>query len=274
MKILIAADMEGITGVVAGEQVTPGHYEYGRFRSLMTHDVNAAIAGAFDAGADEVVVSDGHWDERNILIEELDSRARLNSGTPAPFSMVQGIDDGVDGVMFVGYHARSGTQNAVLDHTWSTTRIADLYLNGIVVGEIGLNAALCSHYGAPVLMISGDQSACAEAVNLLGPLETAIVKHATGRTAAECLPPQRTFGRIYDAAQTGVQRLVSGSAPPLWIVTAPVTVAIEFKRSDQADGAALLPGAVRTSGRRVEVTVPDMPAAYRAFRALAGLARE
>jgi len=274
MKILIAADMEGITGVVAGEQVTPGHHEYGRFRSLMTHDVNAAISGAFDAGADEVVVSDGHWDERNILIEELDSRARLNSGTPAPFSMVQGIDAGVDGVMFVGYHARSGTQNAVLDHTWSTTRIADLYLNGIVVGEIGLNAALCSHYGAPVLMISGDQSACAEAVNLLGPLETAIVKQATGRTAAECLPPQRTFGRIYDAAQASVQRLVSGSAPPLWIVAAPVTVAIEFKRSDQADGAALLPGAMRVSGRRVEGTVPDMPAAYRAFRALAGLARE
>jgi D-amino peptidase len=274
MKILIAADMEGITGVVSGDQVTPGHSEYGRFRSLMTRDVNAAIDGAFTAGADDVVVSDGHWDERNILIEELDPRARLNSGTPAPFSMVQGIDGGVDGVLFVGYHARSGTQNAILDHTWSTSRIADLFLNGMVVGEIGLNTALCSHFAAPVLMISGDQSACAEAVNLLGPLETAVVKHATGRTAAECLPPQVAHERIRAAARAGVQRLATGSAPPLLIITTPVTVAIEFKRSDQADGAMLAPEAVRVSGRRVEVTVADMPEAYRAFRALAGLARE
>jgi D-amino peptidase len=274
VKILIAADMEGITGVVAGDHVTPGHYEYGRFRSLMTQDVNAAVAGAFDAGAREVIVSDGHWDERNILIEELDSRARLNSGTPAPFSMVQGIDADVDGVFFVGYHARAGTQKAILDHTWSSSRIMDLYLNGTVVGEIGLNAALCSHFGAPVLMISGDQSACAEAVALLGEVQTAVVKTATGRTAAECLTPAVAHARIRAAARAGVERLAAGNAPLRWIVSAPVTVAIEFKRSDQADGAMLAPGAVRTSARRVEITAADMPAAYCAFRTLAGLARE
>ena len=77
MKILIAADMEGITGVVDSDQTNPSHAEYGRFRRLMTGDVNAAIRGAFDAGADEVVVSDGHWFNLNILIEELDPRARL-----------------------------------------------------------------------------------------------------------------------------------------------------------------------------------------------------
>jgi D-amino peptidase len=266
--------MEGITGVVHGEQATPGHYEYDRFRRLMTADVNAAIAGAFDAGADEVAVSDGHWDERNILIEALDARARLNSGSPSPFSMVQGIDGGVDGVLFVGYHARSGTANAILDHTWSGARIADLYLNGQVMGEIGLNAALCGHFGAPVLMISGDQSACAEAAGLLGALETTVVKQATGRTAAECLPPEVTAGLIRRAAQAGVTRLREGKAAPPLRLPPPITVAIEFKRSDQADGVVVAPGATRVSGRRVEIQAPDMPSAYRAFRALAGLARE
>lgn len=118
MKILIAADMEGITGVVCWDHVNPNHAEYPRFRRLMTGDVNAAIRGAFEGGSSEVIVSDGHNLGRNILIEELDPRARLNSGSPSPLSMVQGIDQGVKGVIFVGYHACIGSQNAILEHTW------------------------------------------------------------------------------------------------------------------------------------------------------------
>ncbi len=117
MKILIAADMEGITGVVHWDQVDSQHPEYQRFRRIMTGDVNSAIRGAFEGGADEVIVADGHDSARNILIEDLDPRARLNSGTPSPLAMVQGVDQGVDGAMFVGYHARCGAPNAILDHT-------------------------------------------------------------------------------------------------------------------------------------------------------------
>ena len=200
MKILIAADMEGITGVVDSNQTNPSHAEYNRFRRLMTGDVNAAIRGAFDAGADEVVVSDGHWFNLNVLIEEFDPRARLNTGSPRPFSMVEGVQHGVDGVLLVGYHARVGTQDAILDHTWSSGRVDGVWLNGEIVGEIGLNAAVCGHFGAPVLMISGDQTACAKATALLGDIETAIVKRATGRNSAECLPPEVTTQLIRDAA--------------------------------------------------------------------------
>ncbi len=213
MKILIAVDMEGITGVVHVDHTTPGHAEYERFRRLMTEDVNAAIRGAFDGSATEVVVSDGHWDNRNILIEELDSRARLNAGGPRPFSMVEGIDSGVDGVLFVGYHARVGTPNAILDHTWSTTRVAGLWLNDTLIGEIGLNAAVCGHFRVPVLMVSGDQSACAEASALLGPLELVIVKNAVGRTAAECLPPAVTKDKIRKAAKRASQEAGRGPGP-------------------------------------------------------------
>lgn len=271
MKILIAADMEGITGVVHADQTDSAHAEYQRFRRLMTADVNAAIRGAFDGGADEVVVSDGHGGARNILIEELDGRARLNSGSPSPFSMVQGVDGGVQGVMLVGYHAAMGTPNAILDHTWSSGRVAGVWLNGDPVGEIGLNAALAGHFGAAVIMISGDQSACAEATALLGAVETAIVKQATGRTSAECLPPEVTHARIYDAARRAAHRLRDGQAPKPLRVAAPVTLAIELIRSEMADGAALLPGARRT-GKRIEVTADDMAAGYRAFRAVVGLA--
>jgi D-amino peptidase len=272
MKILIAADMEGITGVVHGDQTNPSHVEYNRFRRMMTGDVNAAIRGAFDGGADDILVSDGHWSNLNILIEELDPRARLNSGTPRPFSMVEGVQHGTGGVLFIGYHARVGTQDAILDHTWSSGRVDGVWLNGQPVGEIGLNAAVCGHFGAPVLMISGDQTACAEATALLGDVETVTVKRATGRNSAECLPPEMTGRLIQEAAARAVRRLKAGAAPAAFHISSPITVAIEFIRSEMADDAAILPGAERVGGKRVEFTAGDMPTAYRAFRSLVGLA--
>ena len=232
MKILIAADMEGISGVMHWDHVTPGHAEYARFRRIMTHDVNAAIAGALDAGAEEVTVTDGHWDDLNILVEELDPRARLNSGGPSPLSMVQGVSVDVSGVMFVGYHARAGSPNAILDHTWSDSRVANLWLNGKLAGEIGLNAAVCGHFDAPVIMISGDQTACAEAVETLAPdrgsrglgvVEIAVVKHATGRMAAECLSPEAAQKKIREAASRAVNRLRLGQAAAPYRLESPIT---------------------------------------------------
>lgn len=272
MKILIAADMEGISGVVHWDQVSPGHPEYARFRHIMTGDVNAAIRGAFQGGANEVVVSDGHSSGRNILIEEMDPRAHLNSGSPSPFSMVQGIDQDVDGMIFIGYHARIGTQNAILEHTWSDERVANVWLNGDPFGEIGLNAAVGGHFNVPLLMISGDQSACAEAQALIGPLETVAVKQAHGRMTAECLSPEEAQQRIQAAATQAVGRLAKGRAPSPLHVGAPITLVIDFVHSEMADRAAMLPGSQR-SGRRLSYTAENTPAIYDAFRVAMALAR-
>lgn len=272
MKILIAADMEGITGVVHWEQVDTGHAEYNRFRRLMTGDVNAAIRGAFEGGATEVLVTDGHAYGRNILIEELDPRAHLNSGSISPLSMVQGVENGVDGVIFVGYHARIGSQNAVLEHTWSDERVYNLYINGELFGEIGLNASISGHFGAPVIMISGDQTACAEAAALLGEVETAVVKIASGRMAAECLPPVAAQEKIQAAARRAAARLQNGQAPKPLRVSPPITMVLDFVQSEMADRAALMPGASR-NGRHLAYTAEDMVTIYRAFRTALSLAR-
>jgi D-amino peptidase len=273
VKILIAADMEGITGVVHWDQVNSSHEEYERFRKLMTGDVNAAIEGAYEGGAEEVIVSDGHGSARNILVEELDARARLNSGSPSPFAMIQGVDTGADAAMFVGYHARVGSRNAILDHTWSSSCVANVWLNGQPVGEIGWNASVCGHYGVPVIMISGDQTACAEAVALLGAVETAEVKQARGRMAAECLPPEVARQKIREAAARAVRGLRAGQATePLHLQT-PLRLTLELVTSDMADRAAILPGAERLEGKRVEIMLDDAPTAYRAFRSAVALAR-
>jgi D-amino peptidase len=271
MKIMIAADMEGITGVVHWDQVSSKHPEYTRFRQLMTRDVNAAVRGVFEGGADEVVVSDGHSAGRNILIEELDSRARLNSGTPSPFSMVQGIDESFSGVIFVGNHARIGTPQAILEHTWSDERVANLELQGKPFGESGLNGALCGHFGVPVIMVTGDQAVCTEAQDFFPGIETAAVKKASGRMAAELLPPAVTEKMIQETAKQAVKKLALGAAPKPLQLEPPIQFAIDFVQSEMADKAALMPGATRI-GRRIEYTAPDMPTLYRAFRSLIMLA--
>ena len=267
MKLLIAADMEGVSGVTRWEETDPAHSEYSRFRKIMTDEINAAIAGAADAGVNELVVSDGHGDGTNILIEELDQNARLNSGGNSPLSMVQGVDQATSGIIFIGYHARAGSQNAVLAHTWSSGRIANLWLNGVLVGEYGLNAAVAGHFGVPVIMISGDQTACAQAVELLGDLETVAVKQASGYFAAECLSPKVTIPMIRESAKRAVLRLKDGTSPKPFRVKAPVRVTVEFRQPEAADRAVRLPGAKRLDGLRIDFTVPDMLAAFAGFRA-------
>ncbi|HWQ84905.1 MAG TPA: M55 family metallopeptidase [Anaerolineales bacterium] len=273
MKILIAADMEGITGVVNWDQVTSTHSEYSRFRRLMTGDVNAAIEGALAAGASEIIVVDGHSYGYNILIEELNPLARLNSGSGSPLGMVQGIDASIDGVFFVGYHACAGSKNAILDHTWSSATVGGVWLNDMLVGEAGLNAAVCGHFGVPVLMITGDQTVCGEAKALLGSLEVAVVKQASGRMSAECLPPDITREKICEAAARAVHKHRSKQSPPPFSLPAPIQLRVAFFSSDMADRASLLPGVERLNGRELSFSSPDMLTAYREFRAAVSLAR-
>ena len=273
MKLLIAVDMEGISGVVHWEQVTPGDPEYLRFRHIMTADVNAAIQGAANAGVDDILVTDGHWNGVNILVEELDPRAHLNSGTPSPYSMVEGIDTGVEAAFFIGYHARNGSINGILNHTWSNERISNVWLNGRLVGETGLNGSVCGAYHVPVLMISGDQTVCAEAREWIPGIDTVVVKQATGMMAADCLPTQVAQQHIRETAEQAVQKFLQDVAPDPIKTTTPVTIGIEFNYTDMAERALLLPGSKRLDGKKIEFQVPDMVAAYFSFRAALTLAR-
>jgi D-amino peptidase len=273
MKLLIATDMEGISGVVFGEHVDPAHPEYQRFRRLMTEDINAVIAGAAAGGADEFLVTDGHWNSTNILIEALDPRAVLNCGTPSPLSMVDGIDQGVDAALFIGYHARAGTAYAVHDHTWSGVRVLDVRLNDRLVGEFGLNAAVCSQFNVPVIMVSGDQAACAEGREWVPGVETAQVKTALGRYSAACLPLEQARAILRETAERAVRKLAAGQAPAPLAVAHPIRMQVAFHYTIMADSAALLPGATRLDGRTIAYESADMVSAYRSFRAAVSLAK-
>lgn len=264
MRILIAADMEGISGVVHWDQVDPKHPEYQRFRIIMTDEVNAAIDGAIDGGATKVLVTDGHGSGRNLLIERLRPAASLNCGSPSLLSMVEGAQDS-DIVIYIGYHAMAGAADGILAHTW-TDQVRRVWLNGRAVGEIGLNSAVCGHFGASVGMIAGDQTAIAEARELLGPIEAVQVKRALGRMSGQCFPIEETHRAIRAAAA----RAVKQRRAPL-LVTPPITLKVELSRPDQIDRALRIPGTQRIDGTTLQWQGADMVCAYQAFRAVAGL---
>jgi D-amino peptidase len=270
VRVYISVDMEGVAGVVHESQTDPtspaAAADYARFRRLMTAEANAAVEGALAAGATQVLVNDSHWFMRNLLAEELHPAAELLAGDPKPQSMMQDIDTGFDAAVFVGYHARAGTPHAILDHTYAD-RIHEIRLNGQPVGELGLNAALAGAHGVPVACVSGDAALAAEAKELLGEgVATVVVKQAVSRHAARSVAPVVACRMI----RGEVTRALGRPHRP-FTVPAPITLAVDFALTIQADWAEVCPGAARTAGRTVAVTHQDYREVFRAWRALLNL---
>ena len=268
MKVYITVDMEGVSGIVGSEQTSPGGHGYDLACKLMTEEANAAILGARAGGASEVLVNDSHGSMHNLLIDDLDSWADLISGSPKPSGMMEGLDESFGVAFFIGYHARAGTENAILDHTYSGKVVAHVELNGKPVGEIGLNAALAGTYGVPVGLVTGDQAATEEARALLGPnLKTVTVKRAVGNQAAICLHPEEAQSLIRQAADEAL-----GAAVAPMLLDGPPVLRVRLKSSLMADYASLIPGSRRLDGYTLEYTHEDYLTVYRVFRAMVRLA--
>lgn len=204
MKILITTDLEGVSGIVDWDAHQRGTQVDVWQRKLMTNEVNAAIAAAFDAGADFVKVAEGH---DAIDFWELDHRAVLVPARWPAIPCHQGWDDGFDALIQIGRHAMEGTPNAVLAHSYSHKTIESVFLNDIQVGEIGVEAAEAGDFGFPTIMVSGDEAACEEARNLLGDVEVAPVKIGFGCHHAACLHPQKASALIYEKVTVALRRL-------------------------------------------------------------------
>lgn len=263
MKVFIAVDLEGVGGYVKWDPA-----DRQRERELITGEANAAIAGAFEAGATEVLVTEAHANMRNIIPEKIDSRATFLSGKPKPQNHMAGIDDTFAAALLVAYHARAGTLNGVMAHTYSLN-IFSLRFNGIEVGEMGADAAIAGHYGVPVVMVSGDQALCSEARELLGDIETVCVKEGVSRTAARCIPVERAGTLIREGAERALEGLAS--ARP-FAIEPPVRTEITFTDPSYADNIACLPFVERLHGRTVAFTADDYLQAFEMFNPLHYLA--
>ncbi|GAB3572312.1 M55 family metallopeptidase [Amycolatopsis endophytica] len=266
MRIMVSADMEGATGVTWTDDVVPGTEQWQRFRRLFTGDVNAVIRGLHEGGATDVLVNEAHSSQRNLLLEDLDERARMLTGRHKPLSMMQGIDSGVDGVVFLGYHAGAGA-DGVLSHTYLENQITGVWLDGVPASEGRLNAALAAEYGVPVLLVSGDDKACEDAADYAPGAELVAVKECVSRYAAICLPPSRTAEMLRTAARASMDRAVRTPG-----TAAAHRIEVEFDASHLAQAAAVVPTVGQAGVRRVGFDAATMTEAMKAFKVVTAIA--
>lgn len=260
MRVLVSVDMEGVAGVVAPEDVSPGTAEYERNRGYMTDEANAAVRGvlAFDPHA-SIVVCDAHADFRNIVPDRLDRRCSLLRGSPRSHGMLSGVAAGVDAVCFVGYHGRAGTARSVLAHTLRGSVVGRVRCNGRELGEVGLNAALAAHHGAVAVLATGDDTLAREAETTVPGITTVTVKNAVGTRAAEGLHPVEACARIEAAATVALEH-AGDVQPPRF--DGPVDLEVEVLRPVMTELACLIPGVQLRAGRTLGCNAEDFAAAY------------
>jgi D-amino peptidase len=265
LKVLIISDMEGVAGICRWNQVNAGADGYEEGRRLYTEELNAAVRGAFEGGATEVVVMDCHGaggdrSFNSLIPDALDERCEFVVQYEWT-EYTELLETGCDAALLVGQHARAGAERGVLSHTVSSTRWHDLRFNGEAVGEVGINAALCGTWGCPVALVSGDDVVCAEASELLGAgLHTVAVKRALGRFSARHLAPARARERLEAGAKHALARLRDA---PVYDPGAPCTITVELATPDDADVYRHREGVTLTGPRTVESKAPRWWDAWR-----------
>jgi D-amino peptidase len=259
VKVFISVDMEGLAGVVTSSDVSPAGPDYGHFRAIMAAETNAAIDGAFRGGATEVLVRDSHGSKQNLLPNDLDPRARLLRGQGAgPKNMMEGIDSTYSAVVYIGYHARAGTPNAILEHT-STGNVVDFSINDVSLPEGGYNALVAGLYGVPVVFVAGDRAVVEQIRSLVGPIEGVAVKDEISDASLGLSPKQ-----AQDEIRKGVEQAVRNRARAKpYVMKGPYTMTLKVKTEKP-----LHAGATRVRQGEFRYAHADLLEVLRAFNTM------
>jgi D-amino peptidase len=259
LKIFISVDMEGLAGVVTGSDVNATGPDYGLFRAIMAAEANAAIEGAFQAGATDVLVRDSHGSKQNIRPGDLDPRARLLRGaSTGPKNMMEGVDSTFDAVVFIGYHAKAGTPNAILEHT-STGNVIDFAINGVSLPEGGYNALVAGLYGVPVVFVAGDRAVVEQIRGLLGSIDAVAVKEEIG-DASLGLSPKEAQDEIRAGVAQGIRN--RSRAKP-YQLPGPYAMVLKVRQE-----RPLFAGAQRIGDGEFTFASPDLLEVLNAFNAM------
>lgn len=268
MKIFISADIEGISGVVSKAHTSSAGYDYQRARMLMTEEVNSAIEGAIEAGAEEIVVNDSHGSMTNIIIEALNPRASLITGTPKKLGMMEGMDSTYDGAIMIGYHAKMNSAG-VLSHSYHGGVISDISINGKSAGEFYINASVAGFFDVPVVMVSGDNILSEEVADVNNEIETVVVKMSHGRYAAKCIVPQKVHAMIKEKVKEALGKIEHISTTK---VEGPIEVKITFLNSGLAETASLMPFTQLIEPNVVLYKASTIVESYKAIMAMINIA--
>ncbi len=260
-KVYISVDMEGISGISGDDQLSSDGAEYGRSRKLMAEDANAAIRGALAGGATDILVNDSHGGQRNLLPEDLHPSARLISHSFKRYGMMEGLDESFDAIIFVGYHAKAGNPGGLFAHTGSGV-VRDLRINGVSVGEGGMNTMLAGWYGVPVVLVTGDDVAVAQVREVATQAQGVVTKRAINVRAVELKPLAASRDEIERAARDAVSRATKPSPQR----TTSVRVEMQFRDTLIPEIVQAFPAIERVAPDTIAYSADSMPAAYRLVR--------
>jgi len=268
VKIYIIIDMEGITGVVSPDkQAEPGSSGYQEARELLMSDLNAAVEGALEGGANEILIYDMHYYGLNVILDRLHPKAKIIMGNPHVVPVEKGLDDTFKGMMMIGFHAMAETEGALLPHTYSHDMKA-LYLNGVLMGEIGMEASIAGTYGVPLIMLSGDSKGIKEGKKIIEDFEEATVKYAIDDEGAVCLPLSISRQIIKEKALSAVKRINDFkpySPPNLNDPEYPYQIRLEFYEASSAGRALTIPGVSKIDEKTIELKGNNLPLLWKGF---------
>jgi len=263
LKVFISVDMEGIAGVVTGEQLGPSGFEYQRAREWMTAEAIAAIEGAKEAGASEIIVADSHGNGQNLLIDRFTMDITVVRAWPRPLGMMQGIDSSFAAAIFIGYHSSTDNPDGVRAHTFSSGSYHSFRVNDKVLSEGGWNAMIAGHYGVPVVLVSGDEAAIADLKAVAPDVEGAVIKRSISFHSAATATPAASQALIKLRVKAALSRL--GNIKPVARVS-PITVDLTFKNYQPSQVLAFLPMFTRVGSHGIRFQSKDVIEAQRVMQ--------
>lgn len=260
LKVFISVDMEGIAGVVTGEQLGTSGFEYQRAREWMTGEAIAAIEGAKEAGATEIIVADSHGNGQNLLIDRFTMDVTVIRAWPRPLGMMQGIDSSFAAAIFIGYHSSTDNPAGVRAHTFSSASYHSFRVNDKILSEGGWNAMIAGYYGVPVVLVSGDEAAIADLKAVVPDVEPAVIKHSISFHSASTATPAASQALIKLRVKSALTRI--GSIKPVAKVS-PVVVDLTFKNYQPSQVLAFLPMFTRVGSHGIRFQARDVIEAQR-----------
>jgi D-amino peptidase len=268
VKVFVSVDMEGVSGLVRWQDVIRDGMDYQRNRGLMTADANAAVAGAFEGGAEEVVVEENHGVEDlcDLVIDEVDPRCRVVRGAGRPTATTMaGLDASVGVVLLVGHHARAGSFPGIMAHTVSYTEFKAVRVGGRDCGEPEIFAIRAGELGVPIGLVTGDQVVCEQLRARVPEAEAVEVKRALSNVAGDVIPPVRAREAIRAAARRAVERAQAGALAPYRSEPAPYEIEVELRQPSEGlrENLARLPEFEWVEERTVRTRAPDMDLGFR-----------
>jgi D-amino peptidase len=269
VKVYLSVDMEGVSGLVRWQDVIRAGMDFERNRRFMTLDANAAVEGAFDAGASEVVVEENHGVEDlcDLVLDEIDPRCRVVRGAGRPTATTMaGLDGSFGVVLLVGHHARAGSFPGIMAHTVSYDRFKAVRVAGRDCGEPELFAIRAGELGVPVGLVTGDQIVAQQLRARVGEVEAVEVKRALSNVAGDVIPPARAREVIRAGARRAVERARAGAFAPYRGQPAPYEIEVELRQppgEHLTKNLEALPEFERVDERTLRTLAPDMDVGFR-----------